>query len=74
MAVGRRVGRVYGAIASAITHQYIRKFLLGAVVEATRDLIDVVHAEENVVGARYVRIEVLRSVDRRVPEREMQSD
>src|SRR5438876_10198542 len=57
MPVGGRIGRIDRAVARAITHEDTRESLLGAIVEAACYLINVVHAEEDVVSARDVGIE-----------------
>ena len=57
MAIRRRVGRIGVAVARSIAHQHIGEALGGAVIEAPRHLVDIVHAEENVEGAVDIGIE-----------------
>ena len=71
---GRRIGRIERAVAGAVAHQHFGKFLRRAVVEAARYLVDIVYAEENIVGARDVGIESGGAIGRRMAQREMQGD
>ena len=59
-------------VARAIAHQYSGKFFRRAVFETARDVVNVIHAEEDIVGARNVGIENSGAVGRRVFEREVQ--
>ena len=74
MPIERRIGRVELAVAGAIAHQHLGKFLGGAVLETAGHLVDIVHAEEDIVGARDIGIEGGRAIGRRVAEREVQRD
>ncbi len=74
MAAGRRVGRIDLAVAGAVAHKHVGELAVGAVLEALRDLVDVVHAEEDVEGAVDVGVEGARPVERPLTQRQVQGD
>jgi hypothetical protein len=68
----RRVTRIKQAVARAIAHQHAGKSLRGTILEAVRNVVDMIHAEEDIVGARNIGIEGSSAVRRRIIEREVQ--
>src|SRR5262249_41991071 len=72
MPVGRSISRIDGAVAGAVSHQYMRKFIGGAIVEATAYLLDVIHSKKDIERAVDVRIEFCGAIDRLVAQREVE--
>src|SRR5262249_43105420 len=72
MPVGRSISRIDGAVAGAVSHQYVRKFIGGAIVEATAYLLDVIHSKKDIERAVDVRIEFCGAIDRLFPQPELE--
>src|SRR5215471_17858877 len=59
--IGRSISRIDGAVAGAVSHQYVRKCIGSAMFEAAAYLLDVIHAEKDVERAVDVQNRILRS-------------
>src|SRR5262249_38007030 len=70
--VGRSIRRVDGGVAGAVPHQYVRKSIGSAIVEAAAHLLDAVQPEKNIECAVDVRIELSGAIDRLVAQREVE--